>query len=67
MAKSFRRKNVSKKLKRKIRGGDKTSDAAKKIQRLFRKGQSKKNKSAKKIQSIARSFSARKSITPLKI
>tara|TARA_B110000483_G_scaffold186230_2_gene220405 strand:+ start:3842 stop:5437 length:1596 start_codon:yes stop_codon:yes gene_type:complete len=54
MAKSFRQKNVSKKLKRNIRGGDKKSSAAKKIQRLFRKGQSKKNKSAKKIQNMVR-------------
>ena len=63
MAKSFRQKNVSKKLKRNIRGGDEKSSAAKKIQRLFRKGQSKKkNKSAKKIQSIVRSYNARNSI-----
>jgi hypothetical protein len=59
MAKSFRQKNVSKKLKRNIRGGDKTS-AAKKIQRLFRKGQSKKNKSAKKIQNLVRQVQSKK-------
>ena len=62
MAKSFRQKNVSKKLKRKIRGGDETSDAAKKIQRLFRKRQSKKkkNKSATKIQNLVRQVQSKK-------
>lgn len=61
MAKSFRQKNVSKKLKRKIRGGDEKSDAAKTIQRLFRKGQSKKKtKSATKIQNLVRQVQSKK-------
>jgi len=66
MVKLFRqknvKKNVSKKLKRNIRGGDKKSDAAKTIQRKVRKTHSKKNKSAKKIQSFARGVKDRRTI-----
>jgi len=60
MTKSLRNKTVSKRLKQRIRGGDKMSSAARKIKNLAQKGQSKKkNKGSKKTQKTVRKRSKR--------
>ena len=60
MTKSLRNKPVSKRLKQRIRGGDKMSSAARKIKNLAQKGQSKKkNKGSKKTQKTVRKRSKR--------